>query len=136
MTITASHRTAFLQAILERPEDDAPRLIMADWLEENGEEARAEFIRVQCELAKYGDNMPENTVVPYRQIDALRTWHIDPSTWPEFIARFLGAFWRSVKEAEDFISQSAIAWAKSVVSPPISHFRTSTTFAADRDNRI
>ncbi|MBL8800197.1 MAG: TIGR02996 domain-containing protein [Planctomycetia bacterium] len=40
-----------LQAIVNRPMDTAPRLIYADWLEERGECARAEFIRIQCELA-------------------------------------------------------------------------------------
>ncbi len=45
---------AFLQEILAHPDDDAPRLIFADWLEEQGDAssiARAEFIRVQCALA-------------------------------------------------------------------------------------
>lgn len=41
---------SILQAILEDPANDQPRLVAADWLEENGEDARAEFIRVQCEL--------------------------------------------------------------------------------------
>ena len=41
----------FLQAILADPDDDTPRLIYADWLEEQGD-PRGEFIRVQCELAK------------------------------------------------------------------------------------
>src|SRR5580704_16967148 len=40
----------FLQAILDDPADDTPRLIYADWLEERGD-PRGEFIRVQCELA-------------------------------------------------------------------------------------
>lgn len=43
---------AFLQDIIENPDDDTPRLVMADWLGENGQEERSEFIRVQCELAK------------------------------------------------------------------------------------
>jgi uncharacterized protein (TIGR02996 family) len=46
---------ALLQAIRETPEEDGPRLVYADWLEEHGDEhdrARAEFIRVQCELAR------------------------------------------------------------------------------------
>jgi uncharacterized protein (TIGR02996 family) len=47
-----THDEAFLQDVLARPGDDAPRLIYADWLEDHGQEARAEFIRVQCELAK------------------------------------------------------------------------------------
>ncbi|MBY0233253.1 MAG: TIGR02996 domain-containing protein [Gemmataceae bacterium] len=34
-------------AILQDPEDDALRLVWADWLEENGDAARAEFIRLQ-----------------------------------------------------------------------------------------
>lgn len=44
--------SAFLRAILEHPEDDAARLVYADWLQENGQEPRAEFIRVQCELSR------------------------------------------------------------------------------------
>jgi uncharacterized protein (TIGR02996 family) len=42
----------FLQAIAEQPDDDTPRLVSADWLDEHGDPARAEFIRVQIELAK------------------------------------------------------------------------------------
>jgi uncharacterized protein (TIGR02996 family) len=42
---------AFLRAIFDTPDDDLPRLVYADFLEENGEPERAEFIRVQCELA-------------------------------------------------------------------------------------
>jgi uncharacterized protein (TIGR02996 family) len=45
-----SDREAFVRAILESPDDDAPRLVYADWLDENGDPARAEFIRLQCEL--------------------------------------------------------------------------------------
>ena len=39
---------AFLKAILADPDDDAPRLIYADWLDEHGDGDRAEFIRAQC----------------------------------------------------------------------------------------
>jgi uncharacterized protein (TIGR02996 family) len=42
----------FLHAICARPEDDGPRLLFADFLRENGEWDRAEFIEVQCELAR------------------------------------------------------------------------------------
>jgi uncharacterized protein (TIGR02996 family) len=44
--------TALLFAVREDPEDDTPRLVLADWLEENGKHERAEFIRVQCQLAR------------------------------------------------------------------------------------
>lgn len=39
-----------LAAVLADPDDDSARLVLADWLEENGEPERAEFIRVQLEL--------------------------------------------------------------------------------------
>jgi uncharacterized protein (TIGR02996 family) len=48
-----THADAFLQEILANPDDAAPRLIFADWLEEQGDAgsvARAELIRVQCAL--------------------------------------------------------------------------------------
>lgn len=46
---------AFIEAVIANPDDDSPRLIYADYLEEQGEYERAEFIRVQVELA----NTPE-----------------------------------------------------------------------------
>ena len=53
MTTADSIRAEFLRDICEHPEDDTPRLIFADWLEDHGEPERAEFIRVQCELAAW-----------------------------------------------------------------------------------
>src|SRR5437773_2478954 len=44
---------AFLDASKETPEDDTPRLILADWLEEHGDDsdvARAELSRQQRQL--------------------------------------------------------------------------------------
>jgi uncharacterized protein (TIGR02996 family) len=46
-------REALLQSILNNPDDDSPRLVFADWLEEHGEPERAEFIRVQFESERY-----------------------------------------------------------------------------------
>src|SRR3954454_19585646 len=48
-------RAGFLAAICRSPDDDAPRLVYADWLEEHGDPERAEFIRVQCELEPMRD---------------------------------------------------------------------------------
>jgi uncharacterized protein (TIGR02996 family) len=53
-----NERDTFLRAICENPDDDTPRLVFADWLDENGDKAdcaRAEFIRVQIELAGLPD---------------------------------------------------------------------------------
>jgi uncharacterized protein (TIGR02996 family) len=45
-------RSDFYRAILANRQDDAPRLVYADWLQENGEEERAEFIRIQIAAAR------------------------------------------------------------------------------------
>ncbi len=37
-------------AVIAAAEDDLPRLVYADWLDEHGDPARAAFIRVQCAL--------------------------------------------------------------------------------------
>jgi uncharacterized protein (TIGR02996 family) len=50
-----SYADAFLQTILESPDDDAPRLVFADWLEERGD-PRGEFIRIQCQLAQLAED--------------------------------------------------------------------------------
>jgi uncharacterized protein (TIGR02996 family) len=48
---------ALLQAIADEPDDDGPRLIFADWLEERAD-PRAELIRVQCTLERLGPADP------------------------------------------------------------------------------
>ncbi len=50
-----SDEKALLAAIWEYPHEDTPRLVYADWLQEHGQPERAEFIRVQCELAPFGE---------------------------------------------------------------------------------
>src|SRR5262245_51717677 len=46
------NEAAFLAEIRERPDDDAPRLVFGDWLDENGRPEWAEFIRAQIELTR------------------------------------------------------------------------------------
>jgi uncharacterized protein (TIGR02996 family) len=43
---------ALLAAAVAAPEDDLPRLVFADWLDEHGDPDRAEFIRLQIALAR------------------------------------------------------------------------------------
>ncbi len=54
MSGTLSENLGLLTAIIEEPDSDDLRLIYADWIDEHGEPERAEFIRVQCELADHG----------------------------------------------------------------------------------
>jgi uncharacterized protein (TIGR02996 family) len=51
-----------LREILLYPEA-GPRLEYADWLDEHGDPAKAEFIRVQCELARLANHRPNGTAV-------------------------------------------------------------------------
>lgn len=50
--MSTAEQRALWAAIRANPDDDLPRLVYADWCDENGDPARAEFIRVQCELAR------------------------------------------------------------------------------------
>jgi uncharacterized protein (TIGR02996 family) len=58
-TAAAIARTAddFLRAIAEQPDDDAPRLVYADWLQEQGD-PRGEFIALQFRRLREG-SLPE-----------------------------------------------------------------------------
>jgi uncharacterized protein (TIGR02996 family) len=64
---------AFLAQIRERPDDDGPRLIFADWLDEHGD-SRGEFIRVQCALARIPSEDPRRADLELRE-QGLREVH-------------------------------------------------------------
>jgi uncharacterized protein (TIGR02996 family) len=73
-----THDEAFLQAIIETPDDDTPRLVYADWLEEHGDAERAEFIRVQVQLACLPEEDPRRPALKLRE-RALLSRH--EATW-------------------------------------------------------
>ena len=50
-----NERDALLKAVCDNPDDDTPRLVFADWLDEHDEPDRAEFIRLQIEIAGLPD---------------------------------------------------------------------------------
>ena len=52
-------REALQSAVLENPDDDLPRLVFADWLDENGDPERARFIRAQIALATVAEWDPQ-----------------------------------------------------------------------------
>jgi uncharacterized protein (TIGR02996 family) len=74
-----THDEAFLHAIRATPSDDAPRLIYADWLEEQGQTDRAEFIRIQCQLARMAEANPAWTALRNRAEELLR------NHWAEWV---------------------------------------------------
>ena len=59
MPLDPQHDAAFLRDICEHANDDTPRLIYADWLEENDEPLQAEFIRLQCRLHTLTPDAPD-----------------------------------------------------------------------------
>jgi uncharacterized protein (TIGR02996 family) len=60
---------AFLRAIKETPDEDTPRLVFADWLEEQGDPC-GDFLRLQCALARLdrGDPAREPLAVREREL--------------------------------------------------------------------
>lgn len=82
---------AFLADIIAKPEDDLPRLVFADWLDENGQEERARWIRIQVELER---TMPDR-----------RPWYI-PGNWPDEVRptskqNLERHIWRQAVESEE-----------------------------------
>jgi uncharacterized protein (TIGR02996 family) len=65
-----TEREALQKAVCENPDDDTPRLVFADWLDENGEPERAEFIRVQIELTS-NSHPDENRILRARESELL-----------------------------------------------------------------
>ncbi len=63
--------SGFLAEVLADPDNDVPRLIYADWLEEQGS-ARGEFIRVQCELHAIDNLHPQWMDLKYRSEELLK----------------------------------------------------------------
>src|SRR5258708_6482639 len=65
-----SSEAAFLAAVREDPAGDTPRLVLADWLEDRGDStgaARAELIRVQCELSLWVPDLRRRTELQERE---------------------------------------------------------------------
>ena len=50
LVILANDEEALMAAIAAAPFDDAPRLVYADWLQERGDEAKAEYLRTVVRL--------------------------------------------------------------------------------------
>jgi uncharacterized protein (TIGR02996 family) len=87
-----------LRDIIDHPDDDTPRLVYADWLEEHGPPQvaeRAEFIRLQCQLGQMPEEADDRPDLERRCRVLLRRHR---SEWlgtlaaPEFKARFRRGF--------------------------------------------
>jgi uncharacterized protein (TIGR02996 family) len=85
----ATLEEAFLQAIFAEPNEDTHRLAYADWLEDRGEPAgvaRAEFIRVQCELARQPSEGVRTRELLAKEA---KLWKAHRTAWLETVPRSL-----------------------------------------------
>jgi len=91
----------FLDAIQSTPLDDTPRLIYADWLEENDQPERAEFIRVQCELERLPENADDRRSWLRRRESRLIEQNTD--RWKDTLPKGNGITWSDFRRgfAED-----------------------------------
>jgi uncharacterized protein (TIGR02996 family) len=73
----------FIRAIAADPENEVPRLIYADWLEEQGD-PRGEYLRLECHLATLAQEDPQfdPVVVRFRELHGM----INPD-WRAAVAR-------------------------------------------------
>jgi len=98
----------FLDAIVADLDDDTPRLVFADWLDERGgedDQARAALIRAQCRLEQLpvGDRQRRDLV---RRVRDLLNTHADRWTQPLRDGR-LGRDWQFRRGFLDAVTMSA-----------------------------
>jgi uncharacterized protein (TIGR02996 family) len=102
---------AFFQAILADPENDAPRLIYSDWLEERGN-PRGEFIRVQCALAAMKADDPRRSELQTREKELFQQhsqgWREEVPAWAARHGTFRRGFLAEVRcTAKAFLKGAA-----------------------------
>ena len=78
-----SEEDAFLSAVHANPEDDTPRLMYADWLDEKGDD-RGEYLRLLVRLEEVPPKSPDRRELR-RRLRELRKL-IDPA-WRAAVAR-------------------------------------------------
>jgi uncharacterized protein (TIGR02996 family) len=107
---------AFLDAIFAYPENDLPRLVYADWLEEHGQEAYGEFIRLQCAIDPLPNDHPNRLPLRRREKEV---WAAVKGRWPEFFrATKVGKDWfrrgfitrNLVLPSDVFAAHSTVWW--------------------------
>jgi uncharacterized protein (TIGR02996 family) len=99
-----NHEPGLLRAILDAPDDHAPRLVYADWLEEHGQAERADFIRLQIELARDLQDSPRRREMAFRALQLLEKHE---TTWVGELAEFT-CEWRF---ARGFVDADGMDWS-------------------------
>src|SRR5262245_37981669 len=101
---TMPSHEGFLRDISSNPDDDAPRLIYADWLEDNGDLDRAEFIPAQVQLARVPAEPTPPAALVRREAELLAE-HGDE--WRAALPRLRDVTWRDF--VRGFVEQAEVA---------------------------
>jgi uncharacterized protein (TIGR02996 family) len=101
----------FLDAVFDRYDDDRPRLVYADFLDDTDQPERAELVRVQLALARLGDDDTRRPALADRQAELLTQ---NRAAWTAHLAGLaVGVDFRrgvpdaATVEAEAFLARGA-----------------------------
>lgn len=132
-----SDHDALLAAILANPGEDTPRLVFADWLQENGDSDRGEFIRTEVELARTPptteDDQRRRRVLHHRRAELLK---LHRARWlAPFLPhvgdpRFERGFVSSVEASAETFLRHAEEWFGIT---PLNRVKFTNSFAFERD---
>ena len=123
-------RMALLQSVLANPDDDIPRLVYADWLEEFGSDAdvaRSHFIRAEIEAEGLPANSPERIEAESTAAKLFNkhgtTWNAELTNWNAwhdssfvyrrgFVEELRTLSWRFAQEGEEILRAAPITRLK------------------------
>jgi uncharacterized protein (TIGR02996 family) len=117
-----SEEAAFLQAIRDKIDDDMPRLVYADWLEEQGKPyqvGRAELIRIQCALERLLPNQPQFDELLQRETQLLQ------AHWKDWFEPIEGLFDIPV-ESYELVEETPMSSWSGWVNRVLAFFSNST----------
>jgi uncharacterized protein (TIGR02996 family) len=104
---------ALFQGILAEPEEDVPRLVYADWLEEQGDAdllARATFIRLQLDLARMSADDGRRPELVEREAKLWKRYRV---RWLDSVPKHLrGSGVHFQRGFLDEMTLQALAWAR------------------------
>ncbi len=104
MTIPSEQARGFLEDIVAHPDDNTPRLIFADFLEEHGDSARAEFIRVQIARAFLPEWDARQVRLRLRESELIKQ---HGPTWKQELPDVPGVRWEEFRRG--FVATAAFA---------------------------
>jgi uncharacterized protein (TIGR02996 family) len=107
-----NEQDALFAAILDAPDDNAPRLVYADWLDEHDQPERAEFIRVQVELARLPEGDPRKEALGAREQGLMkahgREWRKELPAWARWHCTYERGFAAEARTtAREFLKGAA-----------------------------